>query len=282
MPRIALSFRRFGVLPLLLAVNCVVFVYMAVCLIAARSGNGGAVAWADWLVLPGSLEGCLRRPWSLLTYMTAHIDFLHLLFNMLWLLWFGGILQAEAGAKCLLKVYVGGGLSGGVLFLLLCATTHGLCGGSLLGASASVLAIMTVVGCLVPDMTLHLFFIGDVKMKWIVAAMALLALLGVGAGDNLGGAIAHAGGIVFGLAYALSLRLGYTRHKKRAKKPKRPKRPTASGARRTARIMQRRLDDTQQLDRLLDKIKRAGYESLTRSERKELDEISKRLNKTEN
>lgn len=282
MPRVALSFRRFGVLPLLLAVNCVVFVYMAVCLIAARSGNGGAVAWADWLVLPGSLEGCLRRPWSLLTYMTAHIDFLHLLFNMLWLLWFGGILQAEAGAKCLLKVYVGGGLSGGVLFLLLCATTHGLCGGSLLGASASVLAIMTVVGCLVPDMTLHLFFIGDVKMKWIVAAMALLALLGVGAGDNLGGAIAHAGGIVFGLAYALSLRLGDARHKKQAKKPKDPKRPTASGARRTARIMQRRLDDTQQLDRLLDKIKRAGYESLTRSERKELDEISKRLNKTEN
>lgn len=223
--------------------------------------------------LPSTIIGWLHAPWTLATYMLVHDDFLHLLFNVLWLLWFGSILLSTQPWQRMVTLYIGGGLSGGIFYLLAgLATPPGI----LLGSSASVLAIMVSTAILMPDIRLHLFFIGDVKLKWIVVFMAALTLIsGSGAEAGLGGFAAHAGGILFGIGYSLYIRSG------RADRPREEKRkqPTAAGARRVASILEQNRLDKIRLDQLLDKIKVSGYESLSRSEKRELDEISKRISK---
>ncbi len=270
--------RRPGVLAWLVGINCAVYLIGGICSIVAKAGGGPAAASATaMLVLPGSVAEWLHRPWTILTYMFTHTDFLHLLFNMLWLLWFGRMIREASSPRRLLGLYIGGGLCGGALYLLLCSMAPAICGGWLLGASASVLAVMTATGFLMPDATLHLFFLGDVKMKWLVIFMILLALLGTAGGLNAGGAIAHLGGVAFGAVYPLALKLRAQKKRPR-REPARPaRRPTQEGARRTAEIMRRHLDDNRRLDELLDKIKLSGYESLSRSERQELNAISARL-----
>lgn len=235
----------------------------------------GIEGHASWLAvaLPSSFQGWLARPWTLLTYMVAHTDFLHLLFNVLWLFWFGMMLLATIDRMRLLTLYIGGGLGGGICYLFAGTAAHP---GVLLGASASVLAMMAATGILLPNLRLHIFFIGDVKMKWVVIFMVWLAFLGAGGGTaGAGGFAAHAGGILFGVVAGLYMR----RKGEECRRKEHRRVPTPAGARRVASIMEQNRLDKIRLDELLDKIKVSGYESLSRSERRELDEISKRISK---
>lgn len=236
---------------------------------------------ALWLAMPGNAGAWIREPWTALTYMVAHVDFLHLLFNVLWLLWFGGLLAGVVSQRRLLWLYVGGGLAGAAVFMLACGAI-GPVGGDprLIGASASVLAVMTAAGCLMPSYRLHLFFAGDVKLKWIVIVMILLSFLGAGGGST-GGGMAHVGGVLYGVAWSLwSMRRSGRKRSGEVRRnaPAHP-RPTVTGARRVASILEQNRLDRIRLDQLLDKIRVSGYESLTRAERRELDTISKRIGK---
>lgn len=235
-------------------------------------------AVAEWLALPGNPAQLMHRPWTALSYMVTHIDFLHLLFNMLWLLWFGTLLLHVMPQRRLLAVYAGGGLAGALLFMVLSIARMDALTQPLTGASASVLAIMTAAGCLMPSYRLHLFFIGDVKLKWIVPAMILLSFAGTW-GGNTGGLAAHLGGVAYGLAYGLASRRRETGGNYATVKREAVRRPTRAGVRRVASILEQNRIDKARLDELLDKIKMSGYESLTRRERSELDDISRRIGK---
>lgn len=263
----------------LVGVNAVVFFLVAVCSVIVKAGGSVPVHPALMLELPAPVRVWMFRPWTLLTYMFAHENFLHLLFNMLWLLWFGDILSRRLDNRRLVWLYIGGGLAGGVLYMMCYPLFPGFYGGGslLLGASASVLAVMTAAATLMPDYTLHLFFLGDVKLRWMAVVMICLAFVGLG-GGNAAGEIAHIGGVAYGLAAAMVMRraANQARREPRRKNPFKGMQPVqlrrpAHNAAEMERLDARRLDE------LLDKIHTSGFNSLTRAERAELETLSRKV-----
>ena len=226
---------------------------------------------ADWLTLPSIFSIFLTRPWTLLTYMGVHFDFLHMLFNVLWLYWFGRIMLITLSDRHLAVAFAGGGLAGGVLFLASAALGYG--SGWLCGCSAAVIAVMCATAIRLPDHPVNLFLIGEVKLKWVAIACCVLTFIGGG-----GNQAAHIGGLLWGVAFGLMLSQGidpsrwFDFSQKRQKEPKRQ--PD-----RMVRVLRDRQEDIRRLDELLDKIRLSGYGSLSGKERKELNELSARLKK---
>lgn len=249
-------------------------------LVASFFGAGWLI---DWLEMPSGAGALLQRIWTPLTYMFTHESFWHLLFNMLWLWWFGQILLIRLTPAHLVGIYLGGGLAGALFYFIfyLVAPGHAL----LCGASAAVLALMTTAAVCNPDYSVRLFLIGNVKLKWLVGIMVLLAFLGLG-GGNAGGESAHIGGALFGLLYGFSLRSGQdfvgravkyiNNAHARGKKPKTSAGP-AETRKRSGRKVVEAIEAHKRLDQLLDKVRISGYDSLTRAEKAELRKLSANL-----
>lgn len=231
---------------------------------------------AEWLTLPSSFHLFLTRPWTLLTYMAVHFDVLHMLFNVLWLYWFGILLLNTLTDRYLLLAFIGGGVYGGILYMISAAAGYG--SGWLCGCSAAVIAVMCVAAIRLPDHQINLFLIGEVKLKWVAVICCLLTFLGGG-----GNQAAHIGGLLWGVVLGLMLRSGkdpfswFSRFK--------PGTSSNSGnnskrkADKMVKVLKDRQHDMQRLDDLLDKIRLSGYGSLSSKERKELNELSQHLNK---
>lgn len=228
---------------------------------------------AEWLTLPSLFSLFLTRPWTLLTYMAVHFDVLHMLFNVLWLYWFGRIMLVSFSDRHLAFAFTGGGIAGGILFLA--SATLGYGSGWLCGCSAAVIAVMCTTALLLPEHPVRLFLIGEVKLKWVAATCCLLTFLGGG-----GNQAAHIGGLLWGMAFGLMLRGGTDPTKwfssiQGVNEYSGPKR----NADRMVRMLKDRQDDIRRLDELLDKIRLSGYDSLSKRERKELNELSSRIKK---
>lgn len=246
-------------------------------LVTLLSLIGGAahfyVPVAEWLTLPSLFTLFLTRPWTLLTYMAVHFDFLHMLFNVLWLYWFGRMMLITLSDRHLAVAFVGGGLAGGIMFLVSAALGYG--SGWLCGCSAAVIAVMCATAIRLPDHPVRLFLIGEVKLKWLAVACCVLTFVGGG-----GNQAAHIGGLLWGVALGLMIRRGIDPSAWLSSVG----RPTANRQpRRRAdhmvRVLRDRQDDIRRLDELLDKIRLSGYGSLTSRERKELNELSSRIKK---
>ena len=228
---------------------------------------------ADWLTLPSLFSLFLTRPWTLLTYMAVHFDFLHMLFNVLWLYWFGRMMLLTLSDRHLAVAFVGGGLAGGILFLASAALGYG--SGWLCGCSAAVIAVMCATAIRLPDHPVHLFLIGEVKLKWVAVVCCLLTFVGGG-----GNQAAHVGGLLWGVAVGLMLCRGIDPSSwlSSAGRPSAP-RQRCRRADRVVRVLRDRQDDIRRLDELLDKIRLSGYASLSSKERKELNDLSTRIKK---
>ena len=247
----------------------------------------------SWIMLPADIGDLITRPWTLFTHMFAHYGFLHLLFNMLWLYWFGRIIQEFIGNKKVLPLYILGGLSGAVLLVISYNIFPGLQSAmpyvKALGASAGVLAIVVGAATLVPDYSVYLLFFGSVKIKYIAILMVLLDMVSI-PDLNSGGHIAHLGGALFGFLFIKQLQLGNDWSKpfyslidaiagafNLSKKPRVVHRKRR--ARAEARTKTRKEDFSQgkqeRIDAILDKIARSGYDSLTKDEKEFLFRVSK-------
>ena len=138
--------------------------------------------------------------------MFLHFDFIHILFNMLWLFWFGIIFLKYLTPKQLLTTYLLGGISGFALHLLfynaIDATNAGL-----LGASAAVMAIFIAISFYVPNYTIYLLFIGPVKLKYIAIVIVFLDIIQMASFDNVGH-LAHLGGALYGYIFILRYKKG--------------------------------------------------------------------------
>lgn len=270
------------VLALLIGVNIAIGMTLWVVSAVMEMSHADASALPLWFSLPSGLATFLHRPWTLLTYMVTQFSLLHLLFNMLWLYWFGRMMLFAADERSLSACYLGGGIAGGMAYLL-SATSGVPAGDYLCGASASVLAVMCAVAFIMPGYELNLFIFGRVRLKWFAAICVLLTLLG--AGGSTAATIAHIGGIFYGMTYGcivsgcqsvikmngLFNRLksgwgeGVMKRRRRENKAD------------MIKAVKGRLNDNDRLDELLDKIRLSGYPSLTESERKELDALSSRI-----
>lgn len=249
------------------------------------SGNALGIAGnftMPWLCVSAEPEAAVRHPWTLATYMFTHYDFFHLLFNVLWLYWFGLMLFPRVSGRRLLWLYVGGGLAGALLYVGVTFLAPALSeqGAYLCGASASVLAVMTAAAFIIPDREVNLFLIGSVKLKWVTIACVALTLFGVG-GGNMGAQSAHIGGVAFGAIFALAFRRksssAHVGNPGSATRPKKIRLNVRRDGNAVAEAAGGRLSDAGRLDQLLDKIRLSGYGSLSTGERNELTQLSKRI-----
>lgn len=294
-------------------INIVVFVALRLIAIGCMfAGHSGAIdGILQWLELPSSLPTLVARPWTAVTYMFTQYDVMHLIFNMLWLYWFGSLFLMVSTQRQFMGLYILGGLIGGALFVAAynLFPLFRFADGWLIGSSASVIAIVTATAIRIPDFKMQLFLIGAVSLKWIALATILLVVLGV-TGSNVGGEIAHVGGVIAGAVYALrlkrghditarlnrvidavvnffkrlgSIKLGTREGGRRAPEfttynpaTDRRTQPTAQ-APKTQKSPEMSPADRRELDAILDKIKRSGYAALTPDERKRLFDVSNRI-----
>lgn len=151
----------------------------------------------------------LTHPWTLITHMFMQEGFFHLLFNMLFLFWFGRIFGDLLGDRRVLPLYIAGGLAGFLAyFLAFNLTSLGNTPSYALGASGAVACILTAAGCFAPEYGIRLIIFGTVRLKWIVFFTIVVQFIRLGTTNNIGGTIDHIGGIVFGFLYVFYLRRG--------------------------------------------------------------------------
>ena len=279
---IADFFRKTSLLPRLILVNMAVFVLvylvnLVLWLFQIDSVNGLSVL-TRLLAVPSSLTSLISSPWTPFTYMFLHEGFLHLLFNMMVLFFGGTIFLQYLDEKKMFTTYIFGGLSGALFYILayntfpvfLEANPHAIA----LGASASVLAILISIATYVPQYVVHLFFIGPVRLKYIAIFLIVMDIFSI-QGNNPGGHIAHLGGAFYGFIFALSLRKGFSFPE--IKLPIFDKKRPKTTYRRPGNFNQRPIDDEEynkrkaaeqiEIDKILDKISKSGYDSLSKQEK---------------
>lgn len=217
----------------------------------------------QWFGLSGGAVAS-GQLWQFFTYMFLHGSLLHLLVNMLTLMFAGREIEALLGPRHLLGLYLGGGLLGGILQLA-------FTGGSavLVGASAAVFALLIAFTTIMPEteIMLLLFFILPVRLKAKFLALGLVVLslffILTGTGGNIGH-FAHLGGALFGWLYAHRLGYGNPLWVQRyfwEKWERKDRQATMSPEEYISA----------EIDPILDKISREGIHSLTRAERKTLE-----------
>ncbi len=284
-----MSFTRSEGLFRLMVIN--VLFFLAIGIIKAvlfLSGNGSLLIdnILDVLAVKSNLNSLLLQPWSLITYMFVHENFLHILFNMLILFWTGKIFCEFLGSKKIVAVYVMGGIVGALLYILsyniFPAFSQSVDFSKLIGASAGVIAVLVAIATYVPDYTMHLILFGPVRLKFIALFLVLLYVISIPDG-NAGGNISHLGGAMFGFFYAKSLKSGTDIGKwleqffdfslnlfNPAKKLKAVHRKPPASGRQVDGVPRQEI-----IDSILDKISRSGYSSLSKEEKDILFKASK-------
>ena len=194
----------------LVMLNVGVFLLIRLMAIILHFAGVNSDAMLDWIVVPSDLTTLLPRPWTLLTYMFAHYDMLHVLFNMLWLYWLGKLFLEYFNSKQLVALYVLGGLGGALVYVLGYAVLPVFAGkvDLLIGASGAVLALVTAMAVFAPDYRIGLLFLGQVSLKWLAIGVVVLMVLGGGDGQ-LGAQLAHLGGGLVGVLYGWQMRRGH-------------------------------------------------------------------------
>ncbi len=240
------------------------------------------------LEMPASLGVLLHQPWSAFTYMFLHTAFFHAVFNMLWLYWFGEIFVLYLGDKKILPLYILGGIAGAVIYILaynlLPVFKPQVDVSMMLGASASIFAIVFAAATLNPDYEIRLMFLGSIKIKYIAVVSLLLDVINIPYG-NAGGYIAHVGGALSGYFYIKALQGGFDFAAPLNKffnsisnlfKPKSNIKVTYKNEARQAANISRTKTEQQRIDEILDNIARSGYDSLTKEEKDFLFNYSKK------
>lgn len=260
----------------LMVANFAIFLLMATRIVPA-----GAIDWLGFAV-----PGFLTRPWTLVTYMFVHGGFMHLFMNMLALFFFGPPLEQKWGSRFFLRFYLVTGLGAAAFSVLL----YSLTGPTIMvGASGAIFGLLVAFALNWPDAKIFLYFVFPVPAKWFVAALGAFTLLSTVQGSADGVAHwAHLGGLVTGFVYLrygerisrLAHRMLYkerpapTRGRKRRPAPP----PPPPSSRRRRRVDGDSLDE---VDRILDKIRADGMDSLSARERAFLDEVSRQYQQTQ-
>jgi len=249
--------------------------------------SGTPFPFMDWLALPADFGLLASRPWTLITYMFLHFDFLHILFNLLWLYWMGQIFLTYFDQGKLITIYLLGGIFGGLFYVAgynsFPVFSQIVTDSRLLGASASVIAIVTALAVHAPNHTLHLMFIGPVKMKYIALFSVLMYVIGISS-TNAGGNLAHLGGAFWGVIYVLQLRRGIDLGKginsvlTGIKKTFSPKPKVKVSYRKPVDDMEynrQKNQDQKRMNEILEKISKSGYDSLSKEEKEILFRMGK-------
>lgn len=223
-------------------------------------------------------------PWTVVTYMFVYVGFIYTIVSLLWLWFFGTILQDLAGNSKIIPLYIYGGLAGAVVFI---ASSYAfpvlrdqIEYSSMLGGSAGIMAIAIATTTLAPDYRLFKMLNGGIPL-WILTILYIVIDLSgsQGTAHNL----AHLGGGLIGFLFVLSLRKGYDWSKwmnqlyhwfvnlfnpdKPVRKQAQIKEKVFYNTRGQAPFIKRPVITQERIDEILDKINQKGYSHLSDDEK---------------
>jgi len=189
----------------LIGINTAVFVLQMVAYVNAQTGEGPRdQGWVtEWFVLNVGdvLNG---QVWRLLTYAFLHSTdnfFMHLLFNMLFLWWFGSDVEQLYGRKEFLAIYLVSAFLGGVTFELW-HLARGELHYSCLGASGAVTTMLVLCALHYPRRIVYAFMLLPMPI-WVLAIVnigkdAFILLSGT---ESQVAVVVHLAGAGFAVAY---------------------------------------------------------------------------------
>jgi membrane associated rhomboid family serine protease len=261
----------------IIVVNCMLFLaLMLIRIVMIISGKEILYELLlEQLTLSADIQANLLHPWRFISYFFVHVEIFHLAFNMMFLYWFGNILQEIIGNNKSVKTFIYGGIMGAIAFLLaynFIPFFERQSGSYLLGASGGVFAIVLAAATLRPNYEVHLVLIGPVRIKYIAAFYLIWSLLET-VGTNAGGQIAHLGGALVGFC------MGYLHeHPIRWDRFRKKDSPFihAEFTREVKPRKQAENIEEEELNQILDKISKSGYDSLSKSEKRRLFKASQK------
>ncbi|PQJ73261.1 rhomboid family intramembrane serine protease [Polaribacter butkevichii] len=269
---IKLRYKNGNIVEKLIYVNIAVFIFTLL-ISVFQDLYKGQINWVvEWFSLDDNFSTLLYKPWTLLTYGFLHADFLHILLNLVTLYFIGNLFIEYFTQKQLLTFYLLGTFFGGLLFMVSLNYFPLFQGQSsmLVGASAGISAIFIGITTYIPNYQLKVRFIGFVKLWHFAAIWVGLDILAL-SGGNAGGHFAHLGGALFGFLYV----------KKAANKEiklwdqlssifsvkKKPLKTVYKSPKKTTNSVKKTSLNQQQIDHILDKISKSGYDTLTKAEK---------------
>ena len=287
------GFKNGNIVTRLIYVNVGIFVFYSLIGIFLTLFNVSYNPWIQYLELPTNVTRFIIQPWSIITYMFMHANLLHILFNMLWLYWFGTLFLNFYSSRHLRGLYVLGGIGGGLLCMLAFNIfpyfETAVYTSYLIGASASVLAIVIATAVREPEYSVQFMLIGSVRLKYVALIMITMDLIFI-TESNAGGHIAHLGGALMGCWFATSLNRGRDitywinrvidmlsfspKGKSGRRKPK--MKVHYGNKQKDYDFNARRKANDDEIDRILEKLRKSGYGSLSEEEKKTLFNASKR------
>jgi membrane associated rhomboid family serine protease len=281
----------------LLFINAGVFVFIGVITVIGRLTNTDEQTQsilAQFFTLDTDFTGFIKSPWTIITSIFAHFSFLHFLSNMLFLYFSGSMFIQFFTGRRLIHVYVLGGIFGGIFELIAHALFPAFANPQMqtviVGASGSIMAIFVAMAFYRPNLQVNLFGILPVRLIVIAGLYILYDVLSIGANDNIAH-FAHIGGIFIGYLSIRNLhsskniinfsekitqqfRLYFASIGKKS-----PKMKVKKGGSRVKTDEEYNAEKKQkqiETDKILDKIAKSGYESLTKKEKDFLFSQSKK------
>ena len=163
----------------------------------------------QYFEMPAQLTRLSERPWTVLTYMFSHVSAMQLLSNMLWLWAFGFIFQELTGNKKLIPVYIYGGLTGGLIFILanylIPPLRPSVSEAVLLGSNAATMAVAVATTTLAPDFRFFRNLNGGIPI-WVLTLIYILIDFAGIASLSAAFSLSHLGGAVAGFLFIYLLR----------------------------------------------------------------------------
>lgn len=231
----------------------------------------GQINWLiEWFSLDSNTNALLKKPWSIISYGFLHADFIHVLMNLVVLYFIGNLFLEYFTQKQLLSFYLLGTFFGGILYIFSQSYFPLFDGESsiLIGASAGISAIFIGIATYIPNYQLKLRFIGFVKLWYLAGIWIALDIIGL-IGNNAGGNFAHLGGALFGFLYVTKASNTEIKifdklanlFKTKKKSPLKTVHKSKVKKKTNTNLNQ------QQIDEILDKISKSGYDTLTKAEK---------------
>ena len=267
-------FKNAGIVEQFIYVNLAVFLLVFISNTFGFLFQSNSNLLVNWFALPANFDDFISKPWTIITYGFLHTSFLHILLNLIALFYIGHLFQQYFTAKQLINFYLLGTLFGGIIFVAsynffpaLQQTAHN---SVVLGASAGISAIFIGIATYIPNYELKFPLIGFVKL-WILAAFWIaIDIIQIPAG-NAGGHLAHIGGALFGFLYvtqASNKELNILKpFKKFFQKKEKPLKTAYKSGKKTSKTSRKKSTNQQEIDVILDKISKSGYDTLTKSEK---------------
>ncbi|MES2590444.1 MAG: rhomboid family intramembrane serine protease [Bacteroidota bacterium] len=271
----------------LIIINIAVFLTISILRILlfltgdATSFAGFVDSFIENISFPLRISGFMQKPWTLITYMFTHINLPHILWNLVTLYWFGQILSDYTSTKKIIPLYLLGGIAGALFTIILFTIIpafYPYVGSTMVGASAGITAIIIASATLVPNYRMNLLFIGPVKLLYVALFVLFIDVLNVASYDNIGGNMAHLGGALMGYIFIVQYKKGrdwslwinrffdwvknlFKISPKSKMKVEYKRKVSDEEYNHNKRITQ------EQIDLVLDKISKSGYESLSKAEK---------------